>query len=55
MVLWRKQDAIQWDDDDANLLLDKHAELYFYIAISLKRQYVGRHVSPRGQTILILS
>jgi hypothetical protein len=36
-------------------VLDKHAELDFYSASSLKQQSADRHVAPLGHIILILS
>jgi anti-anti-sigma regulatory factor len=46
----------QWDDDDEICyVLDKHAELDFYSASSLKQQFTDRHVAPLGHIILILS
>jgi hypothetical protein len=35
--------------------LDQHAELDFYSANSLKQQSAGKHISPHGHIILILS
>jgi hypothetical protein len=34
-------------------MMDQHAELDFYSAISLKQQYTGWHVVPLGHIILI--
>jgi hypothetical protein len=46
---------IRWDENNVHFVLDQHAELDFYGAISLKRQYVARHVAPLGHIIPILS
>jgi hypothetical protein len=37
---------IQWDDNDIRFVLDQHAELVFFSAISLKQQSTDRHVAP---------
>ena len=42
---------IQWIDDDTHFALNKHAELDFYSAISLRQQYTGGHVAPLGHII----
>jgi predicted HNH restriction endonuclease len=34
--------------DEVRFVLDKHAELDFYSASSLKQQTAGRHVAPLG-------
>jgi hypothetical protein len=39
--------------DEVRFVLDQHAELDFYSAISLKQQSMGRHVAPLGHIILI--
>jgi len=44
-ILWREQVNFQWDDDEVRFVLDQHAELDFYSDISLKPQFVGRHVA----------
>ena len=36
------------------IVLNQHAKLYFFSAILLKQLFVGRHVAPLRQTILIL-
>jgi hypothetical protein len=46
---------IQWNDDDICFVLDQHADLDFYSAISLKQQSAGRHVAPLWHIILIPS
>jgi hypothetical protein len=38
---------------EVRFVLDQHAELEFYSAISLKQQSTGRHVVPLGHIILI--
>ena len=38
---------------EVRFILDQHAELEFYSAISLKQQSTGRHVVPLGHIILI--
>jgi len=35
---WREQVNFQWDDDEARVVLDQHAELDLYSASSLKQQ-----------------
>ena len=54
-ISWREQVNFQWDDDEVRFVLDQHAELDFYSAISPKQQSAGRHVAPLGQIILIPS
>ena len=46
---------IQWDDNDIRFVLDQHAELVFFSAISLKQQSTDRHVAPIWPIILISS
>jgi hypothetical protein len=43
----QEQIIFLWDDDDDDscFLLYQHTDLYFYSAISLKQQSVGRHVT----------
>ena len=53
-ISWREQVNFQRDDDEVRFVLDIHAELN-YSASSLKQQSEGRHVSPLGHIILILS
>ena len=43
------------DDDKVHFVLDKHVQLDFYIASSLKQQSTGRHIAPLRYIILILS
>ena len=43
------------DDDDVRFVLDQHGWLDFYSANSLKQQSAGRHVSPLGHFIPILT
>ena len=43
------------DDEDSHFELDKHAELEFNSASSLKQQSAGRHVAPLWHIILIPS
>ena len=47
----------QWDDDDdeVRFVLDQHAELDFYGAISLKQQSADRYVASLGHIILLQS
>jgi hypothetical protein len=52
---WREQIDFQCDDDEVHFVLDKHAELDFYSASSLKQQSAGRHVPPLEHFILISS
>ena len=40
---------------EVSFVLDQHAELDFYSAISLKQQSTNRHVAPLGHIILIPS
>jgi len=54
-ISWREQVNCQWDDDEVCFTLDQHAELDFYSASSLKKQFAGRHVAPLGHIILIPS
>jgi hypothetical protein len=54
-VSWREQVNFQWDDEEVHFLLDQHAELDCYNAISPKQQSAGRHVAPLGHIILIQS
>jgi hypothetical protein len=51
-ISWREQVNFQKDDDDVRFVLDQHAELDFYSAISLKHQSAVRHVAPLGHIIL---
>ena len=44
-ISWREQVAFQQDADDVRRVLDQHAELDFYSAISLKQQSAARHVA----------
>jgi hypothetical protein len=45
-----------WDEEkDVRFVLDKHTELNFYSASSLKQQSSGKHVAPLGHIILIPS
>jgi len=37
-----------WDDDNAHIIQDQHAELNFYSPSSLKQQFRGRNVAPLG-------
>jgi hypothetical protein len=37
-ISWREQVNFRKDDDDVRFVLDQHAELDFYSAISLKHQ-----------------
>ena len=46
VISWREQVHDQCDDDEVGFVLDKHAELDFYSASSLKQQSAGRHVAP---------
>ena len=42
----QEQVIFLWDDDDDSyFLLDQHTDLYFYSAISLKQQSVGRNIT----------
>ena len=43
----QEQVIFLWDDDDDDscFLLDQHTDLYFYSAISLKQQSVGRNIT----------
>jgi hypothetical protein len=53
---WREQFNFQWDDDEVRFVLDQHAKLDFYSAVSsLKEQSAGRHVAPLEHIILIPS
>jgi len=54
-ISWREQVTFWWDhDDDARFVLDHHDEENFYSsAISLKQQFVDRHVATLGHIILI--
>jgi hypothetical protein len=53
---WREQDNFQWnDDDEVHFVLDQHALLDFYSAISLTQQSAERHVAPVGHIILVQS
>jgi hypothetical protein len=54
-ISWREQVNFQWDDDEVRFVLDQHAELDFYSAISLKQQSAGKHVAPLRHIILIQS
>jgi hypothetical protein len=54
-ISWREQVNFQWDDDEVHFVQDRHAELDFYNASSLKQQSAGRHVAPLGHIILIPS
>ena len=55
-ISWWEQVNFQWDDDDkVCFILDQQAKLGFYSGISLKQQSTGRHVTPLGHIILILS
>ena len=49
-----KKVNFQWDDE-VRFLLDKHAELDFHSASSLKQQSVDRHVAQLGHVLLIPS
>ena len=51
-ISWREQVNFQWDDDEVHFVLDKHAELDFYSARSLKQQSAGRHVAPLGHILI---
>jgi hypothetical protein len=53
--LWQEQVNFQWDDDEVRFVLDRHAELDFYSASSLKQQPADIHVAPLGHIILIPS
>ena len=54
-ISWREQVNFQWEADQVQLVLDRHAELDLHSASSLKQQSAGRHVAPLGHIILILS
>jgi hypothetical protein len=51
----QEQVNFQWDDDEVRFVLDQHAELDFYCASSVKKQFADRHVAPFGHIILIPS
>ena len=53
-ISWREQVNFQWNDE-VRFVLDKHAELDFYSACSLKQQSADRHVASLGHIILIPS
>ena len=44
-----------WWDDDVRFVLDQHAYLDPYSDSSQKQQSMGKHVTPFGHIILILS
>jgi hypothetical protein len=50
-----EQVNFQWDDNEVRFALDRHAELNFYSASSLKKQSAGRQVAPLGHINLIPS
>jgi hypothetical protein len=50
-----KTSYFQWDDDEVRFVLNQHAELDLYSAISLKQQSACRHVAPLGHILLIPS
>ena len=54
-ISWRENVNFQWDDDEVHFVLDQHAELDFYSAISLKQQSRNRHAAPLWHIILIQS
>ena len=51
-ISWREQVNFQKDDDEVRFVLDQHAELDLYSAISLTHQSAVRPVAPLGHTIL---
>ena len=51
----REQVNFQRDNDELRFILDQHAELDSYSAISLKQQSAGRYVAPLERIILIPS
>ena len=55
IVYHGEQVNFQWDDDEVRFVLDQHAELDFYNAMSLKQQSAVRHMAPLGHIILIPS
>jgi hypothetical protein len=55
VISWREHVNFQWDDDEVHFVLDQHAELDFYEAISLKQESTGKHVTPLWHIILIQS
>ena len=57
VISWREQVTFWWDDNDTDVcfVLDQHAQLDYFSDGSLKQQSVGRHVTPLGHIILILS
>jgi hypothetical protein len=52
-ISWRQQVNFQWDDDEVRFVLDKHAELGFYSASSVKQQSAVWHVAPLRHINLI--
>ena len=52
-ISWRQQANFQWDDDGVRFVLDKHAELGFNSASSVKQQSAVWHVAPLRRIILI--
>ena len=53
-ISWQEQVTFQWDDDDdVHFVPDKHTELDFNSASSLKQQSMDIHVSPLWHNILI--
>jgi hypothetical protein len=54
-IFWREQVNVQGNDDEVRFVLDQHAWLNCYSAISLKQQSSNRHVAPLGHIILIAS
>jgi hypothetical protein len=52
-ISWREQVTFQWDDDEVHFVLDQHTLLDFYSDSPLKKQSVGRNVTPFWHIILI--
>ena len=52
-ISWPQQVNFQWDDDEVRFVLDKHAELGFHSASSVKQQSAVWNVAPLRHIILI--
>jgi len=51
-ITWKEQVIFQWDDNDVSFVVDQHAQVHFYSAISLKQQFVG--TQTHYQSLLLL-
>jgi hypothetical protein len=45
-IMAKKSYVSQWDDDEVRFVLDRHTELDFHSASTLKQQSTSRHVAP---------